>query len=145
MPDLFILSFSAGKQNKALRAGQLRGTGGTDAHLHLPLLRAQRELRRFWKGFLCSCAPQGRQKIPISPSGGDLCELLSVEPNPAARLGRICWSLGSPDSRFCWVPKLSDRSCLVFGVFVPKWAGLCSQEGVVCRPGCFWKVLCLKI
>lgn len=129
MPDLFILSFSAGKQNKALRAGQLRGTGGTDAHLHLPLLRAQRELRRFWKGFLCSCAPQGRQKIPISPSGGDLCELLSVEPNPAARLGRICWSLGSPDSVFVGYQNDLTGLASFLGCSCPNGLGFVLRRG----------------
>lgn len=85
MTGLFILSSSAVKQNKALSAGQLRGTGATDAHLHLPLFRAQAARERSAEPLEAAPrlhlpagvreSPQARDKIHISPSGGELSVL----------------------------------------------------------------------
>lgn len=127
MTGLFILSSGAVKQNKALSAGQLRGTGATDAHLHLPLFRAQAARERSAEPLEAAPrlhlpagvreSPQARDKIRISPSGGEICALsapsgsalpalcrVSVQPSPAPGLGRIPRSLGSPDTHFGWVP-----------------------------------------
>lgn len=105
-------------------------------------------------------SPQGRDKIPISPFGADpsalrvpsgsaLPSLFGVSVKPSSAPG----SAGVWGAQTLILLQSQNYPTLLplFGLFVPSWAVLCSQEGTVCQArggsarGGVQKVLCLKI